>query len=122
MSCSRAVTLAKNWKKKQIDNALYLRDQMIENKISQVLIDDFLNKEYERINKKYEEKIKKANNNQNENSIKTARKKAIEFIIKNKTFMEENNIDPEIIKQYTNKHYNFINNKYSNKNKINFID
>ena len=118
---SRSITLAKNWKKKEIDNVLYLKEQMNQKKISQTLIDNYLNEQYDIINKKFEEKINKAQSKVTNNYSK--RKNTIEFIIKTKTFMEKHNINPNLIKKYTNSHYDFVNEKYKKTKEISdFID
>lgn len=48
----RSIVLANNWKNKEISNVLKLRDEMVEYSIDNVLIQEFLDEEYERINTK----------------------------------------------------------------------
>jgi hypothetical protein len=114
---SRAVTMANNWKKKEVDKILCLRDEMLSKKIDNKLIEEFVNEQYEIINQKYEKKISKNNMNNNKkeliNAMKTKRKKAINFLLLNKQFLEDKGMSPEYIQKYVEQQYNEINELYS---------
>ena len=128
----RSIVLANNWKNKEISNVLKLRDEMVEYSIDNVLIQEFLDEEYSRINTKYNERINKyhnmINNTPNIKEKKKAREQSINFLIKNKTFLEEKGFKSEYINNYVEKHYKLINDKFNNKiinnknNNIFFID
>ena len=134
----RAITMANNWKIKEIKIVLGLRDEMVAHNIDKDLIQEYMDEEYDRINTMYEARINKYNNKinnnkNNNNKIKTNNKrlrdKAIEFLIKNKNFLEEKGYDSTFINNYVTKHYMVINNKFSSKtennnniDEISFID
>jgi len=82
------------------------------------LIEAFKNQQINDINDKYIEKIenyKKKNLINNDNSKK--RNEALDFIIKNKIFLESIGEDKYKIEKYCNEQYNFINNKFLHKKK-----
>jgi hypothetical protein len=83
------------------------------------LIEAFKNQQINDINDKYIEKIenynKKKNLINNDNSKK--RNDALDFIIKNKIFLESIGEDKCKIEKYCNEQYNFINNKFLHKKK-----
>ena len=119
----RAVVMANNKKQKQIQNILSLRDEMIKNSIDSTLIKKFIDEEYDKINKEYELKIKKnkektkkssGDNDYNKNvkELKKKRDKAIEFLLKNKSFLEEHGASKEYVKKYVDKQYQEINEYY----------
>ncbi len=137
----RAIVMANNKKQRQINNVLMLRDEMIKNSIDSVLIKKFMDEEYEKINKEYVTKIEKANANANANSnvkinpkepktssakksnsnptakeIKKKREQAVEFLLKNKSFLEEHGASKEYIKKYVEKQYQEINEYYNIEN------
>ena len=121
---SRSVTLANNWKSNELKLLNILRKEMITNKIDEQLIKEYVDEQYTLINKKYEDKIKKYNNKEknlkvNPKITKAERKKAIDFIMKNKQFLEENGAPIEYINNYVEKHYESINNRFLIKNKEN---
>jgi hypothetical protein len=128
----RTIIMANNKKQNNIKNILLLRDEMIYHKIDDKLIKQFLDEQYNIINKEYDEKIKKFEKNKNVKSnniqlteIKKKRTKAVEFLLKNKYFMEEHGVNKESIKRYVNKEYEEINNYYTYVDKldyVNFID
>ena len=129
----RAITMANNWKIKEIKIVLGLRDEMVAHNIDKDLIQEYMDEEYDRINTMYEARINKYNNKNNNNKIKSNNKrlrdKAIEFLIKNKNFLEEKGYDSTFINNYVTKHYMVINNKFSSKtennnniDEISFID
>lgn len=125
---SKSNIRANNWKKKEIENVIILRDQMIAKNIDKPLIDEYLDEQYERINKEYEERINKYNNkkqteeNQIINDNKKKRKKAINFLLLNKKFLEDNGTNPEYIKQYVDSQYEKINKRFNVYIKDDFID
>lgn len=89
----KSITMADNWKQKEIKRVLTLRDEMNENNIDQKLIKNFLDEQYEKINteytnriKKYYDKIDKVQNKQLNKDLKAKREKAIEILLKNKDF------------------------------------
>ncbi len=133
----RAIVMANNKKQKQINNVLMLRDEMIKNSIDSVLIKKFMDEEYEKINKEYVTKIEKANSNSNVKTnpkepktssskkpnsnptakeIKKKREQAVEFLLKNKSFLEEHGASKEYIKKYVEKQYQEINEYYNIEN------
>lgn len=116
----RAITMAENWKKKEIKNILLLRDEMIVNNINDKLIKEYLDEQYNRINKEYDNKIEKYYKKEKQKQykllnkeLKIKREKAIEFLLKNKFFLEEKGANPEYIKKYVDKQYEAINHAYS---------
>lgn len=132
----RGIIMADNWKKKEIQIVLSLREEMIQNNIDKNLIESYLNEQYAKIDKEYNQKIQKYNekNNESKNIIKTLeskRKKAIKLLAKNKLNMERLGVKPEEIKKYLDREYEQINNLYSydpedpnfiNLDRVNFID
>jgi hypothetical protein len=113
----RIVTMANNKKQAEIKNILRLRDEMIKNSIDMVLIKNFLDEQYNKINKEYEERINKYNQKQNPQNnqikqIKKKKEKAIEFLLKNKTFLEDHGASKEYVKKYVNNQYREINEYY----------
>jgi len=124
----RVITLANNWKMKEIKIVLSLRDEMIAHNIDSKLIQEYLDEEYDRINTMYEIRIKKYYDklNNTTTNIKTnnkkLREKSIEFLIKNKNFLEEKGYDNTFINNYVTKHYDVINMKFSSKVGKNKID
>jgi hypothetical protein len=133
----RGVTMADNWKKQEIKNIINLRDEMIENNIDNNLIDKYVNEEYEKINREYNEKIIKVQKKENLNKkhidkkMINKKKQAIKNLLKDKDILEQRGANPEYIKNYLEKQYTEINKNYEkNKDtiynidleKINFID
>ncbi len=131
--------MANNWKNKEIKHVLELRDEMLANNIDENLIKKYIDEQYDRINLEYETKIKKYNDKQKklenknlEKNIKQKREKAIQFLLKNKAFLEENGASKEYIKKYVDIQYNTINLTYNidysdpydtiDLDRINFID
>jgi len=113
----RIIVIANNKKQKEIKNLLSLRDEMIENSIDTTLIKKFVDEQYEKINKECEDKISKHNKQNLQNNemlskiknIKKKREKAVEFLLKNKTFLEEHGASKEYVKKYVEKQYQDIN-------------
>lgn len=136
----RAITITENKRAQELKHVLELRDEMIANKIDEKLIKKYLDEQYSKINQEYEEKIKKYQENELkkqtkmvDKELKIKREKAIEFLLKNKAYLEEKCYKPEYIKKYVDKQYNEINQIYSidsedkiynnvNLEKVNFID
>lgn len=128
---TRGETIAENWKKKELKHVFELRDEMEENNIDGKLIKKYLDEQYEKINKQYENKIKKYQDTQlkkqnktEDKETKNKRKKAIDFLLKNKDYLEEKGYNPEYIKKFMDKQYEEINKFYSvdTENKIDNID
>lgn len=121
----RAIVMANNKKQKQIKNVLTLRDEMIKNFIDSTLIKKFIDEEYDKINKEYKTKLEKHKNSNSKNSnidvcsneIKKKREKAVEFLLKNKSFLEEHGASKEYVKKYVDKQYKEINEYYVKPNK-----
>jgi len=119
----RAIVLANTKKTADIKKLLGLRDEMTSNNIDPVLIKNFIDEEYDKINKTYENKIRKCNEKQKNNletkitkEVKQKKKKAIEFLIKNKNFLEEHGASKEYIIKYVEKQYTEINEYYNETN------
>lgn len=111
---SRILTLAKNKKQKEINNILILRDEMLANNINEKLIKEFVDEQYKIINDKYQKKINKINTKEKEQDkqIKKKREKALNLLLKNKSFLELTNVNKKYINNYAEKQYNEINKKY----------
>ena len=135
----RSITMSENWKIKQIKHVLELRDEMIANNIDELLIKKYIDEQYNKINLEYESKINKyleKQKNQEDikmrKDIKQKREKAIQFLLKNKAFLEEKGASKEYIKKYVDTHYKEINQIYIldspyvydtiNLDSVNFID
>ncbi len=127
----KAITMAENWKQKEIKQVLTLRDEMVSNNIDEKLIKNFLDEQYTKINDIYQQKIKKFMDKQAKDQdsvinkeLKVKREKAIEILLKNKNHLEKNGANPEFIKNYMEKQYQDINKMYSNnlENKMENID
>ena len=122
MEKSKVIKSATNKKNKKINELLKIKEQMINNNIGEKIIQKFIDDEYLIINTVYEKSINKKNDTKKEMNKK--RNKAIEFLLKNKNFLEQNNADIDYIKEYVKKQYEDINKTYSlNENDtIGFID
>ncbi len=114
---TRSVKLAKTWKKKQIEELIKNKNEMIEYNIDNKLIDDFINKEKDRINKEYEKRLAKHQTTNNE----TKKKKEIELLIKDKKYLEKAGLTQKEIDEYIEKSISAINLKYTSQ-QIDFID
>jgi hypothetical protein len=115
----RGIVIANNKKQAEIKNILTLRDEMVKNSIDPVLIKKFLDEQYHKITKEYDERVKKYNEkqklkekNKETINIKKKRDKAVDFLIKSKTFLEEHGASKEYIKKYVDKQYKEINEYY----------
>jgi hypothetical protein len=135
----RSIIMAENWKNKEIKHILELRDEMLANNIDDNLIKKYIDEQYDKINQEYETKIKKYYDKQKklenksvEKDVKQKRDKAVQFLLKNKNFLEENGASKEYIKKYVDIQYNMINLTYNidysdpydtiNLELVNFID
>lgn len=124
----RGIVIANNKKQTDIKNVLILRDEMLANKIDEKLIKKFLDEQYEKINGEYEKRITKHTENTKNQAKKKSiqenkkkREKAVEFLLKNKTFLEEHGASKEYVKKYVEKQYQEINEYYDTSN-IHFDD
>jgi hypothetical protein len=117
---SRIVKIATTKKNKKISELLQIRDQMINNNIDNNIIKKFVDDEYEIINKNYQNSINKKTNPKK--IMDKRRDDAVQFLLKNKNFLEQNKANPEYIKEYVRKQYEDINNTYVLDDGINFID
>ena len=119
---SRIIKIATTKKNKKINELLQIRDQMINNTIDIEIIKKYVNEQYEEINLKYLNSINKKTNPKK--IMDKKREEAIQFLLKNKNFLEQNKVDPEYIKEYVKKQYDDINKSYSfnEYDNIGFID
>ncbi len=120
MESYKVIKIANNKKNKKINELLQIRDQMINNKIYNQIIKKFTDEQYEIINGEYQKNINKKKNDKK--IIDRKRNDAIQFLLKNKKFLELNNATPEYIKDYVKKQYEDINKTYILDDGINFID
>ena len=72
---SRGIVLANNWRIKEIEKLHNMKDDMRQNNIDKNLIDDYVNEEFEKINKKYDERVNNYNNNKLKNDSKRFKRK-----------------------------------------------
>jgi hypothetical protein len=121
----RTIIMANNKRQKEIEHVLIVKNEMINNKIDDKLINEYINEQYKNINLEYETKIKtywakqnKINTNKN-NKININKNIEISVLIQNKNFLEEAGYTQEYIEQYIDNYYQKINNKYIEKNKEN---
>lgn len=115
----KSITVANNWKEKQIKEVIKAKEQMTELKVDPKLIDKYIESEYSRINKEYEEKMKKAKIKNLEFVNNNKKKIEIDFLIKNKDILEQAGYTKDYIDYYVNKQYDIINKKYAN---VDFVD
>lgn len=125
MENPRGITMANNWKIKEIKTIMILKEEMIKNNINEDMIKEFMDEQYNIINNKYNQRIERYNKNKEkklekdkENIEKKTkiikRENAVNFLIKNKMFLEDNGVNKKYIKDYTKKQYDEINKIYSN--------
>jgi tRNA/tmRNA/rRNA uracil-C5-methylase (TrmA/RlmC/RlmD family) len=117
---SRIIKIATTKKNKKINELLQIRDQMINNTIDIEIIKKYVNEQYEEINLKYLNSINKKTNPKK--IMDKKREEAIQFLLKNKNFLEQNNAKPEYITEYVRKQYEYINKTYVLDDGIHFID
>lgn len=115
----RTIIMARNRKLKEIENLEIIRKEMIDNNLDIELINKYMDEEYEKIDTIYKKTVNdylsKYENNKiilTNSEMKNKREAAIDFLLKNKTFLEENGVKPEQIKKFVDKEYGIINKKY----------
>ena len=112
--------LADKKKLNDIDDLMKMKKIMIENKVNEKEIDNYVEEQYIKINKNYTDKIKKYEQKYKARELKKERKDSIEFLIKNKNFLEEYNVKDEYINRYVEIQYNRINEKFNDT--VQFLD
>jgi len=119
---SRIIKIATTKKNKKINELLLIKETMINNNINHKIIKKYIDEQYEEINLNYQKSINKKTNPKK--MLDKRRDDAIQFLLKNKNFLEQNNANPEYIKQYVKKQYEDINKTYvqNHNDNINFID
>ncbi len=122
MKKSKYVILADKKKLEDINDMIKIRDLMIENNIEKSKIDNFIKEQYNKINKEYADKIKKYNEKYKKKEQEKNRKESIDFLIKNKNFLEESKVNEDYIKKYVEIQYNRINEKFNEVDNVSFID
>ena len=120
MKKPKYVMLADKQKLYDIDNLLKMKNIMIENNISETEINNYVEEQYEKINKDYTDKIKKYEKKYKARELKKERQEAIDFLIKNKDFLEEYKVKDEYINKYVEIQYNRINEKFNDT--VQFLD
>ena len=116
---SRGLILANSWKKKQLAILSQVKEDMISQNISNNIIDEYVNTEYNNIEKKYNQKIEKQKNNNSEKikKIKSKQRKEIKVLIQSKLFLENNGININDTNEFNQK-YQEINEEYKQKTKL----
>jgi hypothetical protein len=109
-----------NWKKKELDKLELIKNELIKKNAEEQIITNFINEQYDFIDKKYNEKIKKYELNKQNNDNNKKEKKLKKNLIKNLIILD-GKFDNNKIKEYADKEYNIIINKID-LDKINFID
>jgi len=111
----RAITMAINKKKKEIENVMNLREEMIRYNIDSMMIQKFIDDEYQRINIEFEKKVKKHFDKEkklqdefNVNKLKKNKEKAIQSLLKNKSVLEDKGYSKQHIDMYVKKRYEYI--------------
>jgi hypothetical protein len=115
----RTIIIARNRKLKELENLEIIKKEMIDNNLDSELINKYMDEEYEKIDLVYKKKVNDYLSKYKNNEIiltnsekKNKRDAAIDFLLKNKTFLEENGVKPEQIKKFVDKEYKIINMKY----------
>ena len=115
----RTIIIARNHKIKELDNLEIIRKDMIDNNLDIELINKYMDEEYEKIDNVYKKIVNnylsKYKNNEiilTNSEMKNKRNAAIDFLLKNKTFLEENCVKLDQIKKFVDREYNIINTKY----------
>jgi hypothetical protein len=109
---------AKKWKDKEIDKLIEKRKEMELMNIKKELINEYMNEEYEIINKTYEAKLLEE---PSQKILKKQKEKEIDNIIINKYYLIQKGYNKEYIDKYVKREYQELERKY-NKTKIDFID
>jgi hypothetical protein len=117
---SKIIKNATTKKNKKINELLQTRDQMINNNIDNKIIKKYIDQQFEEINVDYQKNINKKSNPKK--IMDKRRDDAVQFLLKNKSFLEQNKVKPEYIKEYVQKQYEDINRTYVLDDGINFID
>ena len=115
----RTIIIERNRKLKEMEHLEIIRKEMIDNNLDMELINKYMDEEYEKIDSMYKKKVNdylsKYKNNEiilTNSEIRNKREAAIEFLLKNKTFLEENGVKSEQIKKFVDREYSIINMKY----------
>ena len=116
----RTIKIATNKKNKKITELLQLKEDMISNKIDNTIIKKIIDEQYKIINQEYEKAINKKVDKAK--IINKKKKEALDFLFKNKIFLELNNASPTYIEEYVKKQYEDINKTYVLDDGIDFID
>jgi hypothetical protein len=114
--CTRAI----NWKKKELDKIEIIKNELIRKNVDSSIITNYINEQYDIIENKYNEKIKKYELNKNNVDNNKNLRKLKKNLIKNLSILN-GNVDDNVINSYAEKEYDFINYKID-LDKINFID
>ena len=96
------------WRENQIKKICNKRDEMKYN-TEPILVKDFLKKEYELLEKKWNTKIEKSKIEKKPNK----KRANIKFIFENMRILDQMGVSKTTIKKYSNTQYNFIKTKYS---------
>ena len=120
MKKPKYVMLADKKKLYDIDDMLKIKTIMIENNISETEINNYIEEQYKKINKDYADKIKTYEKKYKARELKKERKESIDFLIKNKNFLEEYKVKDEYINRYVEIQYNRINEKFNDT--VQFLD
>lgn len=122
-SKEKIVKRAETKKNEKIKKICQKRDEMISYNISSDLIDNWFEKELQKIEKEYNNKINDDKIYMKE--LNKQKKKEINNLIKSIEELEKRTFSKEYIENFSNTEYNRINSKYNKlaeKTKIRFID
>jgi len=115
----RTIVLARNKRMKELENLELIKKEMEDNNLDDELINKYMEEEFEKIDTVYKNKVNKFllkyENNKitlTQSEMKNKREAAIQFLLKNKTFLEENGVKPDLIKKFVDKEYKIINSQY----------
>lgn len=115
----RTIVLAKKKKYNQFRNLELLKQEMINNNIDMNKINQYIEDEFSKIEKEYNDKVndyitkyQKGEIQYTMNEKKIMRSKAIEFVLKNKDVLEQKGAPKEFIDSYVNREYERINKKF----------
>jgi hypothetical protein len=113
-------TRAVNWKKRELNKLEIIKNELIRKKAGEQIITNFINEQYDIIDKKYNKKIKKYEDNKQNIDNKKIEIKLRKNVIKNLMILD-GKIDDNKIKEYADKEYKCIYEKF-NIDEVNFID
>jgi hypothetical protein len=115
----RSVVLAKKKKYNGFRNLELLKEEMINNNIDINKINQYIEDEFSKIEKEYNDKVnnyimkyQKGDIEYTPNEKKIMRIQAIEFILKNKDVLEERDAPKDFIDNYVKTEYERINKKF----------